>query len=141
MKATLLLSLVLLAGCGSDHPDSRMPEDATTIQALRKLAGKDNFAEDPGTLYTGVQDPIVRAELDAKFDHAVELLVSAARGGASTSEYLEIIETQINGFDRDALDTEDAEHVASNFEQAMDLLGIESSDGVLNKWMYGSDVH
>jgi len=23
----------------------------------------------------------------------------------------------------------------------MDLLGIESSGGVLNKWMYGSDVH
>lgn len=108
------------------------------IEALRQLVGKDNFAAD-GALYTGVQDPVVRAELNARFDRALDLLIAAAHDGAETSDYLTIIDQQINSFDRYALDTEDAERVASNFEKAMDYLGIESSGGILNTWMYGVD--
>ena|SRR5688572_24946856 len=140
MKASLLLSLALLASCASDHQEGQMPQDSSAIQALRQLAGKDNFAGEPGTLYTGVHDPVARAELNTKFDHAVELLIAAASQGAQTSDYLAIIDKQINAFDRDSLDTEDAEQVASNFEQAMDCLGVESSAGILNKWMYGFDA-
>jgi len=117
-----------------------MSQDSSAIQALRELAGKDNFAGEPGTLYAGVHDPVARAELNSKFDYAVELLMSAAIQGAQTSDYLAVIDKQINGFDRDSLDTEDAEQVASNFEQAMDCLGVESSGGILNKWMYGFDA-
>ncbi|MGO4549578.1 DUF4844 domain-containing protein [Lysobacter sp. 2RAF19] len=117
-----------------------MSEDSTTVQALRQIAGKDNFAGELGALYTGVQDPIARSELNSRFDHAVELLISAASAGAQTPEYLAIIEKQINGFDRDSLDTEDAEQVASNFEKVLDCLGIESSGDILNDWMYGFDI-
>jgi hypothetical protein len=140
MKASLILALVLLTACASDHSEGHMPQNATAIQALRQLAGKDNFGADPAALYTGVQDPVARAEMNAKFDHAVELLITAASNGAQTSEYLAIIDEQINTFDRESLDTEDAEHLASNFELAMDCLGIESSDGILNNWMYGFNV-
>ena len=140
MKALLLLTLVLFVGCNSDHRNNQMSEDTNAIQCLRRLISKDNFAEVPGTLYTGVQNPSERIKLNAQFSSAVELLIAAANHGATTSEYLAIIDKQINGFERAHLDTEDAEQVASNFELALNCLGIESSGGILNKWMYGFEV-
>ena len=37
------------------------------------------------------------------------------------------------------LDTEDRERVCTYFEELMDIVGLESSDGQLNKFMYGFD--
>ena len=117
-----------------------MPKDSPAIQCLNQFLSKDNFAEIPGTLYNGVHDPIQRAQLNKQFRASVELLIAAANRGASTSEYLAIIDKQINGFERVGLDTEDAEQVASNFEQTLDCLEIDSSGGILNNWMYGFEV-
>jgi len=38
------------------------------------------------------------------------------------------------------LDTEDRERVCSYFEELMDIVGLESSDGLLNDFMYGFDL-
>jgi hypothetical protein len=35
------------------------------------------------------------------------------------------------------VDTEDREQFLRYLEEIMDILGIESSDGLLNRWMYG----
>ena len=37
------------------------------------------------------------------------------------------------------LDTEDRERVCTYFEELMDIVGLESSSGQLNKFMYGFD--
>jgi hypothetical protein len=37
------------------------------------------------------------------------------------------------------LDTEDRERVCHYFEELMDIVGLESSDGHLNNFMYGFD--
>ena len=37
------------------------------------------------------------------------------------------------------LDTEDRERVCSYFEELMDIVGLENSDGQLNNFMYGFD--
>lgn len=47
--------------------------------------------------------------------------------------------SEIARFDRDELETEDAEQLAGNFERIMDCIGLESSNGILNTWMYGFD--
>jgi hypothetical protein len=140
MRALIIASFVLFASCASHRKEGQMSPHSNAVQALRQLVGKDHFAGEPGTLYTGVHDPAARARLNAKFDRAIESLISAASRGAKTSEYLSIIDAQIKGFDRDSLDTEDAERVAANFELAMDCIGIKSSGGILNKWMYGFDA-
>ena len=112
-----------------------LPEHAE--RDLKALVGQDHFAATPGTLYTGVRDPLVRASLNAQFDHALGSFLAAASRKASKSDYLQIIKAEIANFDRSKMDTEDAEQVGLNFEKAMGCLGIESSEGILNDWMYG----
>lgn len=115
-----------------------MSSNLESIRALRQLASQDNFAEEDNRLYPGVQNSIRRARLNAQFRHAVDLLIAAATHRAP--RLLAIIDEQINQFDRVALDTEDAEQIGHNFERARDCLGIDSSGGILNRWLYGFDV-
>ena len=42
-------------------------------------------------------------------------------------------------FDIYNLDTEDREYICGYFEKIMDAIEMESSGGVLNQWLYGSE--
>jgi hypothetical protein len=109
----------------------------TSAQALRAMVGHDHFAAAPGTLYTGVSDGLLKAKLNAKIDAAAIALANAATAKASTAQLLAILKEQLAGIERDVLDTEDAEHVAELFERMLDSLGIQSSEGIINDWLYG----
>jgi len=115
-----------------------MPRQAAA-ECLSRLIGQDHFAGDPATIYTGVQDPRERVAMNARFDRALAVLRDAAQDGATPRACLDLIERHLAGFARAELDTEDAERVAECFEMAMDCLGIESSEGMLNRWLYGFD--
>ena len=115
-----------------------MPHQAAS-ECLSRLIGEDHFADDPATIYTGVHDPNERLAMNTRFDRALEALRDAAQNGATPSTCLDLIELHLAGFKRAELDTEDAERVAGRFEMAMDCLGIESSEGMLNRWLYGFD--
>lgn len=115
-----------------------VPPDATA--KLTELAAQDNFAPIPNSLYTGVADPAKRAAMNKQFDESVSHFIKAVHEGASEEAYVALLRSEIARFDRNSLDTEDAEQVASSFEQIMDCIGLESSDGALNDWMYVFDV-
>ena len=133
MKHVLLALLLFAPAQGS-----AMSKE-TSAQELRAMVGHDHFAAAPGTLYTGVSDSRVKAKLNAKVDAAAIALANAATAKASTTQLLAILKEQLALIDRDVLDTEDAEHVAELFEQMLGSLGIQSSNGILNDWVYGSD--
>lgn len=114
-----------------------MRVNSDAVQELRALAGKDNFSEEKTEFYPGVNDPILKKDLTRKFNLAVHAFIEAVENKASKKQYIDLLRNSINKFDRAELDTEDAEHVASNFEKIMDCIGLESSGGVLNEWMYG----
>ena len=109
----------------------------TSAQTLRNMAGQDHFCADQTGLYSGVSNQALKSELNAKVDAATQALAAAADDKAETAALLAIVKEHLAGIDRYALDTEDAEHVAGLFEQMLDALGIESSEGILNDWMYG----
>ena len=111
----------------------------TPAQTLRAMLGHDHFAAEHKGLYTGVRDPLLRARLNLQVDSAVRALVLASERKATPAQLLEILKAHLLAIDRDALETEDAEHVAGMFEQMLDALGIASSGGALNTWMYGFD--
>lgn len=116
-----------------------MPIKPGAIAALQKLAARDNFVAQRRGLYTGVHDRQQRARMNARFEAAVGDVIAAIEHKATKAEYLAILKSRIEGFDRSSLDTDDAERVASNFEQIMDCIGLDSSDGILNTWVYGFD--
>jgi hypothetical protein len=140
-----LLSLLLLAFSFSTSSVSAtaaataMPIKPGAIAALQKLAARDNFVAQRRGLYTGVHDRRQRKEMNAKFGIAVGEVISAIERKATKAGYLAIFRARIEGFDRESLDTDDTERVASNFEQIMDCIGLDSSEGILNTWLYGFD--
>lgn len=116
------------------HTDAR-------AQALQAMIGKDHFAADQSGLglYVGVLDATLRSQLNAGVDRAAEALAVAAEAQFTNAQLLAILEQHLLQIDRDALDTEDAEQVATQFEAMLNSLEIESSEGILNTWMYGFD--
>lgn len=112
---------------------------AAQATALHELIGRDHFAADPGSSYTGVGDPLIRSRLDLQVDAAIEALSLAAAGNATNEQLLVVFRRHLLAVDRGSLDTEDAERVAVEFEKMLDILAIQSSDGLLNRWVYGFD--
>lgn len=109
------------------------------VTKLKSLAGADHFAEDISAGYPGCPDEGLRSELNHRFDGVITEFVQLAESGANQGQYLQLLEKQIAIFDRVKLDTEEAEQVGGCFEQIMECVGLESSEGALNTWLYGFD--
>lgn len=66
----------------------------------------------------------------------------AEKGNATDKEYQNAIKVGLEKF-ADLylqLDTEDRERVCSYFEELMDIVGLDSSGGHLNNFMYGFQI-
>ncbi len=109
-----------------------------SIQNLEELQNKDNFGP-TNFLYTGVQDEELKKSLSIQFAQVIDKFKAASKSNAPESDLLDLLKGTISSFDRNTLDTEDAENLALNFEKIMDCIGLESSEGILNEWMYGFD--
>jgi hypothetical protein len=133
----VLLALAFLVTTGSLQAGDTV-YSTNEIAALEQLALRDNFQ--PSALYTGVKDPALRARLNSNIHHCVRQALAAARKGATSDEIVTLIKESIWHIPRVDLETEDAEHYALGYEAILDALEIESSNGVLNNWMYGFDV-
>jgi hypothetical protein len=103
------------------------------------MKAQDHFSADAQDMYTGVQDAVLREDLNAKVASALEALAIGAEQGRDQASLLATFKQHLEDIDRDMLETEDAERVALVFERMLDVLGIESSEGVLNTWLYGFD--
>jgi hypothetical protein len=111
---------------------------ATQVAALEQLVQTDSF--EPTPFYTGVADPVLHARLNSNIQSCVKAAVALAKAGAEPGQIISLIKDSIWHIPREDLDTEDAERYAGGYEAILDALEIESSDGVLNDWMYGFDV-
>ena len=121
-------ALLLLTAFGCTTVSANSPD------ALREMIGQDHLGDS-----TGMSDPALKEGINSHIDASAEALANKAANGASKTEILGEMAARINAIDRDTLDTEDAERVASAFEAMLEPLGLDSSDGILNTWMYGFD--
>ena len=131
LALTMLLSIVAFSA--EAHVYS-----ATQVAALEQLVQTDSF--EPTPFYTGVADPVLRTRLNSNIQSCVKAAVALAKAGAEPGQIISLIKDSIWHVPREDLDTEDAERYAGGYEAILDALEIESSDGVLNDWMYGFDV-
>lgn len=111
----------------ANQPGSFEPCLETTTSLHRRMAS------------TRVSRIRFNAQLNRQVDSAAAALAAAWDAGATSGQLLELLTKHLFAIDRDTLDTEDAEHVAGVFARMLDILGIESSGGALNTWMYGFD--
>ncbi len=134
---TLILSLVLLS-CTADLTPMEIPTNAGPV--LLELQGAEKYVEDTAQFYPGIADVSMRPVLSANINLAIDDFLQIVRSGKATEQaYLEAIRTGLLRFNKIDLDTEDRERTAGYFMQMMDIVGLESSDGLLNRFVYDWD--
>lgn len=140
MTTTLLLLAMTLAGCGSPQPKDPAPdESAATVACLKAMLGQDNFAADWTHGYPGCPDPLVHWYLNVKMDAVIGAFITAAEDGATPPQYLTVLQAGLKMFDGSDYDSEECDQIYWNFGRIMDCVGLESSEGALNRWRYGFD--
>jgi hypothetical protein len=138
LRLWLMITILLLLGCAAVKQENSMNVNVDAISKLQALAERDNFAPN-GMLYSGVRDLTLRADLNSRFRLTIAHFITATQRKSKKDEYLALLASEIKNFERLDLGTEDAEQVGTNFEHIMDCIGLDSSDGILNNWMYGFD--
>ena len=106
---------------------------------LESMKTQEYFGPDSYGLYNGVRSHTLKIHLETKYQTAITEFIKHAKSGATERSYQKLVAMRIILFNRDTLDTEDEERVATNFEKIMDAIGLYSSGGALNIWMYGFD--
>lgn len=110
------------------------PADAP--QRLADLLATPKFASD-GMVYTGVLDPGARATAEATVNAAIAEVQNLLRAPTDNAAVLRVFRTALQRLDLS--DTEDRARAATYFEEIMECIGLESSEGLLNEFVYGFD--
>jgi len=134
----ILLPLLLFTSCGQGQ--IKTPENAMT--KFEEFKSKEKFLEDDKLFYPGVGDPKLKPILTEKINLSAKDFKELADKGITTDkEYQDAIKKGLYRFSDIYLDldTENRERICSYYEELMDIVGLESSGGHLNNFMYGFD--
>lgn len=107
------------------------------VADLLKIKSLIKFEKNEDIPYSGISDNNIRLELNKLIDSSVDEFVSKVESGATDRDFQELIQKGLIRFDRFELDTDDRERVCLYYEELMDVINLESSGGIINKWMYG----
>ena len=142
MKKTIHIILglifILLSACGPGQ--NKTPNKA--MEMFEKFKKKEKFVADMKIFYPGIGDEKLKPILTEKINLAAEDFEKVAKtGNAADKDYQNAIENGLNRFKSIylELDTENRERICTYFEELMDIVGLESSGGHLNDFMYGFD--
>lgn len=128
--------LALIVACKA--PGSKMA--IPPMDKFQEFKQEEKFVADTAMLYPGIGDPSMKSALSEKINKAADDFEMVAAGGSPTKAlYLEVLKAGLARFKGIYLDTEDRERVALYFQELMDIVELESSDGLLNEFVYGFD--
>jgi hypothetical protein len=134
----IFILFLILSACGQNVTEMKTPENA--VKKFAEFIEKKKFVEE--NYYPGIADEKMRPLFTEKINQtANDFKTVAVSKNPTDKKYLEKIEIGLSRF-ADIymeLDTEDRERVCAYFEELMNIVGLESSNGLLNNFMYGFD--
>lgn len=107
------------------------------VGGLEALRVEPKFHEESSMFYPGPPDEDIRARCEAAINGLIGELLESAPDGMSKEHVLLAFSSALTQLDHD--DSEEKDRAASYVESIMDILGLESSDGLLNRWRYDFD--
>ncbi len=114
-------------------PDQPLIVTPEVLHRLSALRSESKFNEE--TLYPGAPTNEIRLNaeraVNTMLDRLAVGLPTSPRKSYVLSEFLEMLKA----FEHE--DTEEREQACTYCERVMSILGIASSDGALNSWLYG----
>ncbi len=105
-----------------------------------KFDESDN-EESTGLSFQGLANPVLKSPLTNLINQSAKDFAQTALHQPTEEKFRQDIKMGLQRFNPYylELDTEDRECICTYFEELMDCVGLESSDGLLNEWMYGFD--
>jgi hypothetical protein len=115
--------------------DQKLDVSQHTISKLSELHVRTKYVDMPGTIYNGMRPESSRLLAEEQLNRLIDRL----RDGLplKPSKKFALAEFARTMAEFEPTDTEDREQLLRYLEEIMDILGIASSDGLLNRWMYG----
>jgi hypothetical protein len=112
-----------------------VPEDA--LAKLAAFRAEAKFRGDQDGMYTGVFDETERLQAESILNALIDRVAKGLEKQPTSDFVLTEFKAALDKFQ--LFDTEDREQVCAYLETIMDCVGLESSDGLLNDWLYGFD--
>jgi len=138
------LSVVLLLGAlaasifrdvASSRTEQNLEISATVIDKLTQLRLEKKYVNAPGTSFNGMKPEPIRRIAEDQLDALLDIFLRDIASHPHKRFVLQKFSETLSVFP--SADTEDRERLLRYLEQIMDVLGIQNSDGLLNRWMYG----
>ena len=117
----------------SEDPLDRVVDEPLVVDAMAMRALRDFRREEKLTLLPGVDTAEERARLCGKLNDLADVLVRGVERNPSKWWVLSQFQRVLAGMDQE--DTEAREHFGMELEHVMDILGIQSSDGLLSHYL------
>jgi len=109
------------------------------IERLQQLRAARKFDPNPLTFYPGLPDERLREPLTNLVNESIDTFIAVAQNKGKETDYLHAIQECLEQFDDD-IDSEEKDRICDYFEDMMDAVGLESSEGILEVWRYGVDL-
>lgn len=135
---TIIFFLTLLFITTNVQAQIKTPKNA--IDQFVRFKKKEKFLAEQS--YSGIADSTMKSILTENVNKAAnDFLTLAKTDRATERDYQEKIRVALDRFASIyiKIDSEDRERICSYFEELMDIVGLESSGGALNVFMYGFD--
>jgi hypothetical protein len=112
------------------------------IEDLQRLRSAVKFSAEKVIFYPGLENESLRDRITTLVNHGIDEFIFVAKNNGGEKDFQQAIQKGLNYFEAldYNLDTEDRGRVCGYFEEMMEAVGLESSGGILNKWMYGFDI-
>ncbi len=135
----VLIIFLVIFSCAKKTTQMKTPKDAH--KQFTAFIAKKKFIEQPyPNYYPGIGKEKIRPILTEKINQiAFDFKEIAVNRNPTDKKYLEKIEIGLSRF-KDiylVLDTEDREMICTYIEEIMDIVHLKSSNGKLNRFMYG----
>jgi hypothetical protein len=116
-------------------PDQKLEVSTHTISELSELRIREKYKGVVDTIYNGMRPESSRVQAEAQLNGLIDRLRDNLP--LKPSKRYVLAEFTVTMAEFRGIDTEDREQLLRYLEEIMDILGIESSDGLLNRWLYG----
>ena len=118
----------------ADHP---VQVTADAIERLRALRAEPKFIEDVPAAYPGAPSERTRSRCESAINELIDELLATGDKIETKSQVVDEFEQAL--FKLRSEDSEEKEQAGAYLERIMDVFGIDSSDGMINRWRYGFD--
>ena len=109
-------------------------------EMFTEFISKEKFNKDEVLLYPGLKDNSLKYSLTNEINRIAETFKLIQTSKKNAEKFYQIaIEIGIKSISNYGLDTEDRTRVANYIEELIDIVELESSNGILNNYVYGFD--